>query len=357
MSNQKSVDITISNRTVIRVIALIAIAVLGIRFILSISNVLSLIVASAFLALALNPAVSWIRRHLKIKSRAAATGVAYLTVLTIVIGFFAIIVPPLFNQTSRFVASIPNTVESLNNQESTLGRLVQRYQLEDTVANISKDLKGRITDLPSPVLSTATRVGSTIASIIAVLFMTFMMIVEGPMWIDRFWGLQTKARRERGQRLAHQMYEAVTNYVNGQLLIAVIGASFALVIMLIASTLLNVSINAVGLAGIVALTGLIPMIGNTLGAIVVVIVCMLVSIPLAIIMGIFFLLYQQIENVTLQPYIQSKKNELTPLLVFIAAIVGISVAGLLGGFIAIPLAGCIKILFNDYYQAKLEKNK
>jgi predicted PurR-regulated permease PerM len=356
MSNQKPTEISVSNRTIVRIIALIVITYMGIQFLLTISNILTLIAASAFLALALNPAVTWIRRHLKIKSRAAATGIAYITVITIFIGFFAIIVPPLFSQTSKFVTSVPNTVENLNDQNSTAGKIIQRYQLEDTVGSISRDLRNRASDFPKPLLSTATRVGSTIASVVAVLFMTFMMIVEGPMWIERFWRLQSKSRRERGQRLVNQMYQAVTNYVNGQLLIAVIGASFALVVMLIASTILNVSINAVGLAGIVALTGLIPMIGNTIGAVIVVTVCMLVSLPLAIIMGIFFLLYQQIENVSIQPYIQSKKNELTPLLVFVAALVGISFAGLLGGFVAIPLASCLKILFNDYYKTRTEKN-
>jgi len=97
---------------------------------------------------------------------------------------------------------------------------------------------------------------------------------------------------------------------------------------------------------------LIPMIGNTIGGILVVLACLFVSTPLAIIMAIFFVLYQQIENVSLQPYIQAKYNELTPLLVFVAALIGISYAGFLGALIAIPVAGCAKILFLDYLERK-----
>lgn len=356
MNTQKPVQVTIANRTIVRIILILVATYMGMRFLLNISHALSLVFFAFFLAMALNPAVMWIRRHLKIKSRAGATGIAYVLVLTLVIGFFSVIIPPLVTQTGKFVTSVPSTIANLHDQNSSLGRLVQRYNLEDSLDGLASDMQGRIKDLPSPVLSTASKVGSTIVAIIAVLFMTFMMIVEGPMWLDKFWKLQTRKHRENWQPLATRMYGIVTSYVNGQIVIAIIAAGFALTAMLITSTLLNVSINAVGLAGIIALTGLIPMIGNTLGAVIVVAVCALTSLPLAIIMTIFFLLYQQIENVTLQPYIQSRKNELTPLLVFIAALVGIGFGGLLGGFIAIPLAGCAKILVTDYYQRRVEKN-
>ena len=153
--------------------------------------------------------------------------------------------------------------------------------------------------------------------------------------------------------MSDKMYDIVTSYVNGQLLISAIAAVFALFGLLIASTLLGVSINAVGLAGIIAITGLIPMIGTLIGATIVVSVSLLSSLPLAIIMLAFFIVYQQIENVTIQPYIQSKKSELTPLLVFIAAILGIGFGGLLGAFIAIPVAACLRIVIIDYYQRKI----
>lgn len=356
MNNQKPQEITISNRTIVRIILILTATFLTLRFIINVSNILSLIFTSFFLAMALAPAVKWISKQLRIKSRAAATGIAYVTVLTLVIGFFAVIIPPLVSQTGNFITSLPNTVSSTKDQNSSLGRLVQRYQLEDNIDTIANELGARVKYLPEPVFSTASRVGATIASIIAVLVMTFMMIVEGPYWMKRFWMVQSKKRREHWQPLADKMYGVVTGYVVGQLLISLIGASFALIAMLVASTLLGVSINAVGLAGVIALTGLIPMIGNTLGAVLVVIVCMLTSLPLAIIMAIFFLVYQQIENVTIQPHIQSRKNELTPLLVFIAALIGIGFGGLLGAFVAIPLAGCLKVLLNDYYHERIKQN-
>jgi len=356
MDGHGRVEVTIANRTIIRIVVILVATILGLRFIQNVSHILTLIFFACFLALALNPAVAWISRHLRIKSRAGATGIAYLSVLTLVIGFFSLIIPPLVSQTSSFVSSLPNTIESLNSQDSALGRAVQKYNLQENVDDIAADMRDRIKELPKPALATASRVGATMTSIITVLVLTFMMLVEGPAWLDRFWKLQPKKNRARHQKLAGQMYNVITGYVNGQVIIALIAASFALIAMLVASAIFGVSINAVGLAGIIALTGLIPMIGNTLGAIVVVAVCLLSSVPLAIAMGIFFLLYQQIENVTIQPYIQSKKSEMTPLLVFVAALLGIGLGGLIGGFVAIPLAGCIKIVINDKYQQRLQEN-
>ena len=166
-------------------------------------------------------------------------------------------------------------------------------------------------------------------------------------------GRLNNKEKERRTKVIHGMYRMVTGYVNGQLLIASIAGIFAFVAMVIASSIFNVTINAVALAFIVTLIGLIPMIGNILASVVVIVVCLFVSLPLAITMGVYFLIYQQVENATLQPYIQSKYNELTPLIVFIAALVGIQIAGFLGALIAIPAAGCIRIYLKEYHGDKL----
>jgi predicted PurR-regulated permease PerM len=356
MSNPSKVELTVSNRTIIRVIFIILATLISIRFLMAVSHVLALVVISLFLAIALNPVIDRIRKHLRIKSRAAATGVAYLCVLAILVGLFLIIIPPLASQTSTFVTSLPDTVQQIKKPESSIGRLINRYQLQDNVDTLSKTLSERVKDLPQPVLSNAGRIGATVASLIAVLVMTFMMIVEGPKWLDRFWRLQPKSRREHNQLVARQMYGVITGYVNGQLVVASIAAFFALIAMLIASNVLNVSINALGLAGVVCLTGLIPMFGNAAGSIIVIAVCALTSLPLALIMLIFFMVYQQIENMTIQPIIQSRKSELTPLLVFIAVLIGFSFGGLLGSILAIPVAGCLKVLTNDYYRSQIAKH-
>lgn len=352
MADKTPSEVTISNRTVIRIILLIVATIFTIRFALSISDVLVLIFISFFLAMALNPAVSWIARKLRLKSRVTATGIAYILVIAVLATFLTYVVPPLVRQTVDFVHDIPETIESVKTDDTAISRFVRRYNLDQQLEGFKNDITERTQDLRQPVVATAGRVGSALVSIITVLVLTFMMLVEGHTWLDRYLRVLPKRRRNHHKELTQKMYRVVTGYVNGQLLLALIAASFAFIVMVIASTLLNVSVNAVALAGILIFTGLIPMIGNTIGGVIVTLACLFVSTPLAIIMAVFFVLYQQIENVSLQPYIQSKYNELSPLLVFVAALLGVGIAGFLGALVAIPAAGCAKILLLDYLERR-----
>ncbi len=345
--------ITISTETIVKTILLTVTAFLLLGFIGQVTHQLRLIAISAFLALALNPAVNWLMRKFKSKSRPRAVGVAYLAVLTVLIGFLLLVVPPLVSQSTDFIQELPQTISDFQTQDSAVANFVRRYNLDEQLDKLSKDLSSRTGDLASPLLNTASRAVGTLVSMITVLVLTFMMLMEGPLWFERFIALQPESKRLRRRKIAARMYKVVTGYVNGQVLIAAIAATFALIVLLIGNTVFNTSVNAVALAGITFMFGLIPLIGNTLGAAIVVLMCLFTSTGLAVMMAIYYLVYQQIENATLQPYIQSKSNQLTPLTVFAAALLGAGLGGLLGALAAIPIAGCIRILLEDYLDKPL----
>jgi predicted PurR-regulated permease PerM len=340
------VTFTVTNKTIFRIIAIVFGTFMLLRFFNSVAHGLTLIFISFFLSLALNPAVSRIMHHLPGRSRARAAGVAYIIVLSVLIGFFSLVVPPLIKQTNAFVRDVPSIVSNFKQQDSALSRFATRYNLDTQIDAVGDDIANRVGGV-RPVITTANRIGSMLVSVITVFILTFMMLIEGPMWLEKFWALQPSAHRERRKKLAVKMYRVVTAYVNGQLIIATIAGAFSLIVMVI----LGVP-NAIALAGIISLFGLIPLIGSTLGAAVVVLVTLFTSVKLALIMAVYFLVYQQVENATLQPYIQSRANELTPLSVFIAALLGAGLGGLLGALVAIPAAGCIKILLEDYINRK-----
>ncbi len=352
LDKSQKVTVTFTNRTIVRIVLFVAVGFLLLQLLSSISFALQLIAISFFLALALNPAVSWISKQLKSKSRTLATAVAYLVVLLLLSIFLWLVVPPFINQTLGVVQDIPTSVEDIQNQDTPLVRFVRDNNLTEQYNDVVGDIKDNLEGFTSKIFSTLTAVGGGIVAVITVLVMTFMMLVEGPRWIQKFLEIQPTNKADKRVRLLKNMYRMVTGYVNGQLFIATIAAIFAMVALLITSTVLGVSINAVALASIVGLIGLIPMIGNTIAAVIVVLLCLFVSLPLAIIMAVFFLIYQQVENATLQPYIQAKYNELTPLTVFVAALLGVSIGGFLGALVAIPVAGCIRIYLIEYYGHK-----
>ncbi len=345
--------ISITSETIAKTIALTVATVFLLNFFGAVDHQLKLIFISAFLAMALNPAVTWITVRLKSKSRVRATGFAYIVVLSVLIGFLMLVVPPLITQTSDFVRDIPRTLDNFKNQDSAVSNLARRYNIDEQLDKIGADLSNRTGELANPVLSTAGRAVATLVSIITILVLTFMMLIEGPLWFERFLAFQPGSKREQRKRTAQRMYKVVTGYVNGQVLIAAIAAAFALVTLLIGNTIFDASVNAVALAGITFIFGLIPLIGNIIGSAVVVLMCLFASSGLAIMMAIYYLVYQQIENVTLQPYIQSRSNQLTPLTVFAAALLGAGFGGLLGALAAIPVAGCLRILLEELLGKKM----
>mgnify|MGYP000402408330 CR=1 FL=1 len=358
-NSDNTLQISITTRTIIKAVFIIALLFVAYKFVGHIAATIQLIVISAFLAMGLNPAVSWLSKKMKGApgSRVWATAAAYVVVLSLLIGLIAIFVPPLVRQAYDVANEIPTTVQDIENQQTPMVSFIRNNGFAEQYAQLVSSIQNNLQELGQRLLSAISTIGSALISIVTVLVLVFMMLIEGPAWIKKFWEMHPKEKVARRREVANKMYRMVTGYINGQLLIATIAATFAMVAMLIMRAVFNVDINIVPLVLIVGLVGLVPMIGNTLAAAIIVVVCLFVSLPMAIGMGIFFLVYQQIENATLQPYIQSKYNELTPLTVFVAALIGVAVAGFLGALVAIPIAGCVRILLTEVYGDKIDKLK
>lgn len=349
------VTFSVTNRTFVRTIFWVIITILLFKFIGRISHELTLILASFFLALALNPAVSWISRHLRIKSRGWATSVAYLLVILVLAAFFALVTPPLVRQTRTFINDVPQTIENFQQQNSKLARAARRYNLDQKITKGAQDFASHYSNYGSTALDTGKRIVSVLVSIIAVLVLTFMMLVEGPHWVDLFFKTLPEKKQKHYSLMAHKMYRGVSGFVNGQVVLAIVAGFFAFCALVVGNHITHSSVNEAALAGIVAVFGLIPLFGNPTAAIIVVLSCLISSVALGLGMLVYFVIYFFIENHTFQPYIQSRLNELTPLTVFIAAIIGVGFAGLLGAIIAIPTASAIKILLEDYYSRRSVK--
>jgi len=350
------VTVNVTNRTIVRTILWVILTIIVFKFIGRISHELTLIFVAFFLALALNPAVSWISRHLKIKSRGWATSIAYLLVIIILVAFFALVTPPLVRQTRSFINNVPQTVQNFQQQNSKLARLARKYNIDQKISQGASDFASHYSNYGSTLLDTGKRIVEAVASVLAVLVMTFMMLVEGPRWLDLFFRSLPDKKRPHYREIAHRMYRGVSGFVNGQVILAIVAGLFAFCALEIGKHITHADVNSVALAGIVSVFGLIPLFGNPAAAIVVVLACLINSVALGLGMLVYFVVYFFIENHTFQPYIQSRLNELTALTVFVAAIIGVGFGGLLGAIIAIPAASAAKILLQDYFDRHVHKH-
>jgi predicted PurR-regulated permease PerM len=347
---ENTVEITISNRTVVRVLLLVVATMIGLAALKQANHALTLIFASFFLALALNAPVHWISQRIPGKrkgSRVVATAISFLIVILLLVGFLASIVPPLVRQTNNFITAAPQLVRDAKNENSDIGRFIQRYNLESQVQNFSDDLGERLKTAGGAAVSTAGKVGSSFFAVLTILVLTFMMLIEGPRWLRFMKDVIPDEHHSRVERLASGMYKVVKGYVNGQVILAALAAVLITPIFFI----LDIS-YPIALMVIVFICGLIPMVGHTIGAVFVTLVALFTSPVAALIVLGYYFLYQQIENYLVQPRIQANSTNMSPLLVFMSVVIGVNFGGIFGGLVAIPVAGCIRIIVMDYLRSR-----
>ena len=348
--NEKNnaVEITVSNHTVFRILISTVLTIMLIGAVQKASQAIVLIGTGVFLALALNGPVHWLAERIpgsKKGSRTIATALSFVVVIGFLIAFLVSIVPPLVSQTSTFIEAVPGLVKDAQNENTGLGRTVRRYHLQDQTDKLSSQISDRLGNITGTALTTFTKLTSSLFSVLTILVLAFMMLIEGPRWLEFARKQLPEKHKKHADTLANDMYGVLRGYVNGQVTLAALAA----VLIVVPLFVLDIS-YPVALMVIVFICGLIPLVGHTLGAIIVTIVALFTSTPAAIFILLFYITYQQIENYAIQPKIQAKGTNLTPLTVFAAVIIGISFGGLFAGIVAIPVAGCLRILFIDYLE-------
>jgi predicted PurR-regulated permease PerM len=272
-------------------------------------------------------------------------------------------VPPIVQQTVKFADTVPGLVDSATKQWHGLDGLIDKYDLQPQVDGALQSFKdnaaGFAGNVGQNVIAGLGSVAATIASTFLVLVLSFLMLVEGPMWLKRLWGVYNdQDKMEYHRNLVHRMYSVVTGYVTGQLTVSAIGATAAGSVVFILSLFFsevpaNLALPTVAIAFTLSL---IPMFGATIGGVLVSLLLLFNDVTAGIIFAAFFIIYQQVENNFISPTIQARKLELSALTVLASVTIGLYVFGLAGGIISIPIAGCIKVLLEDYLE-RAKKNR
>lgn len=349
------VKIEIDTRTFVRFwLVVIGFAVVAIA-IYSAKTALIILGAAFFLALVLNPPVSSLARILPGKSRVAGTALAYIAVIVILGAFIFLVVPPIVQQTAKVAETIPTLVNSTTIQYKGLNNFIDHYQLRPQVDSALVSIKNSASAVAGTVgTNLVTVIGSfffTVTATILILVLAFLMLIEGPTWMKRLWKIYNdEDRMLYHQAIAHRMYSVVTSYVTGQLTVSAIDGSIAGLVVFILSFIFNVPANfAIPAAAIIFVLSLIPMFGAMIGASIVALVLAFNDLPAAFVFIVFFIIYQQVEGSYISPKIQSKRIDLSALAILASVTIGIYLFGIAGGIISIPIAGCVKILLEEYF--------
>ena len=323
----------------------------------SAKDALVLLGISLFLALALNRPVAAIAKKLPGKSRLGGTALAYTTLVLLLGCVIWFVIPPIVQQSAKFVESIPSIIDQASSQWRGVNDFIDknnlRPQVDSMMENIKQQSSSWATSVGTNLLSSVGSLASFLGSLFLVLVLSFLMLLEGPTWVKRLWGLYNdEEKMERHKKLVGRMYNVVTGYVSGQLTVSGIDAilsGFVVFVLSLTFPVINSNLAMLTVMATFVLT-LIPMFGATIAGALISLLLFFNNMTAGVIYAIYFVIYQQIENNFVSPSIQSKKVELSALAVLVAVTIGLYVGGLLGGLVAIPVAGVVKVLLDNYLE-------
>lgn len=356
------VKIEIDTKTFVRFWLVVIGFILAGFAIYSASTALIIICASLFFAIALSPPVNRLSKIMPSKSRVLSTAISYIAVVAMLGAFVFLAVPPVIEQTVKFAQTVPDLIDNAAKQYSVVDDLVKRY-------NIKPEVDKAVSSVKNSTAQYAANIGTAFFAIIGsflsfmmsgilVLVLTFLMLVEGPTWLRLLWGVYNdQERMEAHKNILNRMYNVVKGYIVGQLSVSAIAGLVAGIMVFLLGLALGVPTNLIiPSMAIIFIMSLVPMFGAVVGAVLVSFLLALNVWTAAIIFLAFYIVYQQIEANYISPKIQSKQLDLSPLAILIAVTIGLYLFGMIGGIISIPIAGCIKVLVEDYF-VRAKKNR
>ena len=336
---------TLSTRTIAKIFFVFAAFFAAVYFVYLIRDILEVLAIAAFLAIALAPPVEWLNG--KGIPRSASILLVYLGGALFIFGIGLLIVPPIVDQVDGLSKDLPRYIDDVRNS-STFREYDRKYDITVKLTDQAQKLPARLGSAAGDLRTVTVGVFGLGVKAIAVLTITFFLLLDGHRLMDFAFGAMGPTRAAHYRPIAHRIYRAVAGYVAGNLLISLIAGLMTWLTL----TILGVPF-AVPLAVLVAFLDLVPLVGATIGGIAVALVCAFTNFPTAPIVWIVVLIvYQQAENHLLQPIIYRTTVNVPPIVVIISILIGASLLGVLGALLAIPVAATVQILLRDWWERR-----
>jgi len=297
-------------------------------------DIIFIFTIASLLAFWLNYPVRYLERYLGL---GVARGVVIFLSLVILTGVLTTLVLSALYQLQQLSNSLIANIQNLNLSSSSLEQIqnfLDQGNINFDLRPILDMLATEITSKISSLINILTKLPSTFLGLIFTLVLAFFMLTDG----KRLWSLViTLIPQPHQQRFEYAIKRSLIGFFKGQFLLCLILSTLSF----LAFVLLNIS-NAGALGIIVAILDIIPGIGATLGVIIISLITLVQGGWLELIkVVVVSVLLQQVQDNFISPKIMQNSVNLNPVVVFFALLVGAKIAGLLGIFLAVPLAGVI----------------
>ncbi len=334
-------------RSVLRIVLIVVTVVFTLYLLYLLRTPLSWIFIAGFIAVAASGPVNFLSRHMK---RGLAIAIVYLGLILAPFALLGLLVPPIVEQANNLVDKAPEYAHDITdfvNKNETLRNLNEDYDLTTKLQEEAAKLPSKVGDVAGVLGDIGIGIVNGVFTAVTIITLSLFMVGGGPRWRDAFLRQQPAHRGESMRRMFEAISFATGNYVRGALLQATIAGITSFIMLKI----LGVP-YAAALSVIVFALDLIPLIGATLGAVLVGLVILIAGDwPIDVIVwAIFSIVYQQVENNVIQPRIQSKAVALEPFLVVVSVLFGSTLFGVLGALLAVPVAAAIQIAAREYWR-------
>jgi predicted PurR-regulated permease PerM len=339
-------------RTIIAAVLAVAFFYLAGKLLYRLRDVLLLLLVAGFLALVLNPVVRLLEKYV-VKRRGFAVAVVALLALAVFVGLAFAFGYPLVNAITNLADRLPSYVASADSGKGWIGKLVQRYHVQQWVTQNAPKLVTFGQDLSKPALALGKGALSLLVELFTIFILVLLLLLEAPRLRRGIVSVLSPGQAAEVTTIASEVNRAVVGYMLGNFMTSVVCGLVVFV------TLVATGVPFPGLWALwVALVDFLPMIGGALAGIPTVLFAAAQSITAGLVTLVVFLVYTQVENHILNPIIMSKTVRISPLLVLISVLVGASVGswvgGLFGGFVAallaIPTAGAFQVVVRQAWR-------
>ncbi len=336
--------------TIVRTVLIVVGVAVCLYLIYLLRKPLSWVFIAGFLAIALTGPVNLLSR---VMPRKLAIATTYLGVILIPFLLIAIMVPPIVSEGTELAERAPQYAQDVQdyvNNNERLRKLEEDYGVITKLKEEAEKLPDRIGDAASALGNVGVSLVNSIFALVTILILSVFLVSSGPGWIRRLIDLQPPEHRARLDRAFTRIGRAVGAYVAG----AVIQATIAGVSTFIVLTIMGVPFAA-PLAVLTALFDLVPLVGATIGAVIVGFVTVFQDFPtVTIIWIIWAIVYQQVENSVIQPQIQKRAVNVHAFVVLVAVLFGSTLFGIIGALLAIPVAATIQITVRELWEYRRE---
>ena len=306
--------------------------------ILATVRIIAWVAVAGFFAIVLAPLVRRVQRHTGDR-RTVATGLVVFSTLFMLIGILALFIMPVRSQLVNILTDLPGTVHQAAQGRGPVGNIVKKLHIENYIKSNEGELTRAADRINKSSFETAQTVVSAALAFITMTLITFFFLSQSEAMARSAMNIVPRKRRASVQRIATDAAAAVSGYVIGNLLISGVAGVAAF------TALVSLGVpSPVVLALFVAFADLIPLVGATLGAAACVIAAYLHSPTAGLIALIFFVVYQQVENGVIYPWIMARKVNVNPLVILLSVLVGVELFGILGALLAVPASGALQVM-------------